>query len=128
MKSKVYDIITDALEKAKVKFDANGESIWVDSPQGRTVSVNVTECENAEEESPQQQEPSDAPEAVGEDDDDLHRFTVSITATVGTIVEVAAPDESTAEDIVNQRWARDEIKLDELSLHESRVDCTGRLD
>ena len=48
MKNKVYDIITDALEKANVEFDTDGENIFVDPPQGekgKTVSIGIMECE-----------------------------------------------------------------------------------
>jgi len=122
MKSKVYDIITEALKKAQVKFDTDGESIWVQPPQGadgRTVTINMVEWD-ADESIPQQQDATTA--------DGQHRFTVSISATLGTVVEVTAPDEETAEGIVNVKWMNDEIKLDELTLHDTRIDCTGRLD
>lgn len=134
MKSKVYDIIIDALEKAKVKFDTDGENIWVDPPQGeegRTVSVNVMECEDAADEPPQQQDKltdGELEKGAKVEADGNHRFTVSINASLGTIVEVVAPDESTAEGIVNAKWMSDEIKIESLSLHDTRIDCTGLLD
>jgi len=132
MKSKVYDIITDALEKAHMKFDTDGENIWVDPPEGeegRTVSVNVMECEDADCETPQQQEPTDATEKPPQQDDaNGHRFMVSIHADMTKLVEVAAPDEATAEAIVNARWMNDEIRIGDLSLAETKIDVTYKLD
>jgi len=133
MKSRVYDIITDALEKAKVKFDTDGENIWVDPPQGeegRTVSVNVMECEDAADEPPQQDEPTAAPETANakRSEDGAHRFMVSLHADMTKLFEVAAPDEATAEAIVNTRWMNDEITIEELSLAETKIDVTYRLD
>jgi len=130
MKSKVYDIITEALKKAEVNFDTDGERIWVHPPQGidkRTVTLNLIEWDADEDEGQQQ---ADEPEADGADEpqEDLHRFSVTLNAMMGTVVEVDALDESCAEEIVNRRWSAGEIRLDELTNHETRIDCTGRID
>jgi len=121
-KGRVRGIIEDALQKAGVSFDTDGENIWVGDEDGNTVSLNVIECAKSDEDEGQQQ--ADEPEE--DDENDLCRFAVSINATMGTVVEVSAPDESCAEEIVNRMWASGEIKLDELTNHETRIDCTGR--
>ncbi len=136
LKREIYDAIIDALDKGDFSYDTDGENIWIDDEQGKTVSVSIAGCEKADEPEPQQQ--ADEPEAdaareteganASEDESDLSRYTVSINVSMGTVVEVKALDESCAEEIVNRQWANDEIKLDELTMHETRIDCTGRLD
>jgi len=131
MKSKVYEIITEALTKAQVKFDTDGEVIWVRPQQGgesRTVTVNLVGWD-ADDETPQQQdEPTAAPEKAAKDADGEHRFMVGLHADMTKLFEVAAPDEATAEAIVNSRWMNDEITIEELSLAETKIDVTCQLD
>ena len=136
LKREVYDALIGALDKGGFSYDTDGENIWIDDGQGKTVSVSIAGCEPADDAEVQRQ--ADGPEAdvAGEtedanadgDESDLSRYTVSINVSMGTVVEVKALDESCAEEIVNRKWANDEIKLDELTLHETRIDCTGRLD
>lgn len=130
LRGRVHDIIEDALQKAGVSFDTDGENIWVDDEDGNTVSLNVIDCESADadEDDAEPQQQDELEPKADDNADGNHRFTVSINATLGTVVEVTAPDEETAEGIVNVKWMNDEIKLDELTLHDTRIDCTGRLD
>ena len=134
LKREVYDALIDALDKGDFSYDTDGENIWIDDEQGKTVSVSITGCEPADDAEVQQQAGEPEADAAGETEDanvredDLNRYTVSINVSMGTVVEVKALDESCAEEIVNRQWANDEIKLDELTLHETRIDCTGRLD
>ena len=135
LKREVYDALIDALDKGDFSYDTDGENIWIDDEQGKTVSVSIAGCEPADDAEPQQQAAEPEADAAGEtedanvreDESDLNRYTVSINVSMGTVVEVKALDESCAEEIVNRQWANDEISLGELTLHETRIDCTGRL-
>ena len=113
MKAKVYETIKSALESAKIQFDTDGETIWIDDPCGRekTIALGFTECESGDE------------PAKGE-----HRYTVSLHVSMGDIVEVTAKDERDAERIVQEKWERGDITLDDLTEHDVQIDCTAQLD
>ena len=127
MKSKVYDIIVEALKKAEVDFDADGTHVWVHPPkggEGRTVTVDLVEWD-ADEDGAREDAPSAEP---AKNEDGLHRYMVSLHADMAKLFEVAAPDEAAAEEALAVRWENDEITLGELSLAETRIAVTARLD
>ena len=46
MKEDLLGLIKDALQKQPCHFDSDGETIWVDSPDGKeTYSITVQKCE-----------------------------------------------------------------------------------
>ena len=107
MKDMIRDIITDALEKAKVQFDTDGENIWVDDPNGikPTISIGFIDCEPDES----------APKK--------HRYTVSLHIDVCDTFEMAAENPEDAEAIVKARVESCEIDISKLEVNKVTVEA-----
>ena len=108
MKDKIRDIITDALEKANVKFDTDGENIWVDDPYGveRSNSIGFIDCD---------------PE---ESDSEKHLYSVSLHATFAGSFDVKASSGSEAEELVRDRFQNENIKVSDLELDTTEEHAT----
>lgn len=107
MKDRIRDIITDALEKAKVKFDTDGENIWVDDPNGiePSISIGFIDCE-PDESAPKKR-----------------RYTVSLHADVCDTFEMAAESPEEAEAIVKARVESCEIDIAKLEVNKVSVEA-----
>ena len=107
MKDMIRDIITDALERAKVRFDTDGENIWVDDPNGinPTISIGLIDCEPDES----------APKK--------HRYTVSLHVDVCDTFEMAAESPEEAEAIVKARVESCEIDIAKLEVNKVTVEA-----
>ena len=107
MKDMIRDIITHALERAKVQFDTDGENIWVDDPNGikPTISIGFIDCEPYES----------APKK--------HRYTVSLHVDVCDTFEMAAESPEEAEAIVKARVESCEIDIAKLEVNKVTVEA-----
>ena len=107
MKDMIRDIITHALERAKVQFDTDGENIWVDDPNGikPTISIGFIDCEPDEF----------APKK--------HRYTVSLHVDVCDTFEMAAESPEEAEAIVKARVESCEIDIAKLEVNKVTVEA-----
>ena len=107
MQDKILKIITDALKGADAKFDTDGQTVWVDGKDGRTFAVCVSEC-------------------VGEDDSADGRkqtYTVHLHASFMGSFDVKAESDSEAEEIVRDRFTREDIKVSDLEFESVKVDA-----
>ena len=107
MKNRILDIITDALERAKMKFDSDGESVWVDDPNGiePTVSIALAECE--------------ADDAAKKE----HRYTVNLHIDVCDTFDLMADSPEEAEATVKERVERCEIDIASLEVLKVEVEA-----
>ena len=107
MKDRILDIITDALERAKMKFDSDGESVWVDDPNGiePTVSIALAECE--------------ADDAAKK----KHRYTVNLHIDVGDTFDLMADSPEEVEATVKERVERCEIDIASLEVLKVEVEA-----
>ena len=107
MKDKILKIVTDALKGAAAKFDTDGETVWVDGKDGRTFAVCVNEC-------------------VGDDDPrnaEKDTYTVHLHARFMGAFDVKAESDSEAEEIVRDRFTREDIKVSDLEFESVTVDA-----
>ena len=107
MKDEILKIVTDALKGAAAKFDTDGETVWVDGKDGRTFAVCVNEC-------------------VGDDDPrnaEKDTYTVHLHASFMGAFDVKAESDSEAEEIVRDRFTREDIKVSDLEFESVTVDA-----
>lgn len=112
MKDRIIDIITDAIEKAKVQFDTDGTNIWVDDPNGikPTIAIGFIDCEP---------------------DDDAakkHRYTVSLHVDVCDTFELAAESPEEARAIVKARVESCEIDIAKLEVNKVSVEAYEQME
>ena len=107
MQDKILKIITDALKGADAKFDTDGQTVWVDGKDGRTFAVCVNEC------------------AGNDDSADGRRqtYTVHLHASFMGSFDVKAESDSEAEEIVRDRFTREDIKVSDLEFESVTVDA-----
>lgn len=106
MQDKILKIITDALTGADAKFDTDGQTVWVDGKDGRTFAVCVSEC---------------AGDADADEDDQT--YTVHLHASFMGSFDVKAESDSEAEEIVRDRFTREDIKVSDLDFESVTVDA-----
>ena len=107
MKDRILKIITDALAKAGEKFDSDGESVWVDDPDGGRQSfvIGVSECGHADE-------------GV-----EMRRFKVSLHVDLCETYDVSVENAAEAENVIRGRFENEEIALAELHVASVQVDA-----
>ena len=107
MKDEILKIVTDALKGAGARFDTDGQTVWVDVNDGRTFAVCVNEC-------------------VGDDDPrnaEKDTYTVHLHASFMGAFDVKAESDSEAEEIVRDRFTREDIKVSDLEFESVTVDA-----
>lgn len=107
MKDRILKIITDALAKAGERFDSDGESVWVDDPNGGRQSfvIGVNECGHADE-------------GV-----EMRRFKVSLHVDLCETYDVSVENAAEAENVIRERFENEEIALAELHVASVMVDA-----
>ena len=107
MKDQILKIVTDALKRVDARFDTDGQTVWVDGKDGRTFAVCVNEC-------------------VGDDDPrnaEKNTYTVHLHASFMGAFDVKAESDSEAEQIVRDRFTREDIKVSDLEFESVTVDA-----
>lgn len=107
--TKIHNILMDALKAANAKCDSDGNTIWIDLGDKRTLAVCVSEC---------------APDDYGVGDEEKRTYSVSIHATFAGAFDVKASSESEAEEIVRDRFTAEDIKVSDLELDKTEVNAT----
>ena len=107
MKDRILKIITDALAKAGEQFDSDGESVWVDDPDGGSQSfvIGVNECGHADK------------------DGEMRRFKVSLHVDLCETYDVSVENAAEAENVIRERFENEEIALAELHVASVKVDA-----